>query len=101
MSYPATVWLFAQKVRCLAVRLVVDEFRLIGPAGSSLALSVLLPKRKAAETKGRAEGKRPRTGDRVGVGGGRGDSEAVDQAGGILERMLGHYELLKETDSER
>lgn len=80
----------------------MDEFRLVGPASSPLARSVLVPKRKVTAAKGRGEGKRPGSGDRVGVGGYRGGSEAIEQAGGgILERMLRHYEQLKETDSER
>lgn len=86
---------------------MVDDFLLVGTAGSALARAVLLPTRNVTAATGGATnrtGERERSGKgRVGaVGyGGFGGGATVHEADGILGRMLRQYEQLKETDGER
>eukprot|EP00752_Nemacystus_decipiens_P017248 g15452.t1 len=95
----------APKVRELAVRLLVDEFRLgIGAAGVSLARAVLLPPSTSAATvpSARSDGGRGRTAG----GSGRGDGRLLDSGGGsgatvLLGELLRHRKTLEQSDRER
>lgn len=105
-----------EQVRALAIRLLVDEFRLgIGAAGAPLARAVLLPPsdnpdRHHTETArtvpsariggGGGGGGRDRT-----SGGGDGDGGLQDSAGGsgapLLGELLRHRTTLEGSDRER
>lgn len=92
-----------EQVRALAIRLLVDEFRLgIGAAGAPLARAVLLP---PSDNPDPDHTKTARTVSSARIGGGDGDGGLQDSAGGsgapLLGELLRHRTTLEESDRER
>ncbi|CAM9569862.1 unnamed protein product, partial [Hapterophycus canaliculatus] len=111
----------APKVRALAIRLLVDEFRLgIGRGGTLLAWTVLTSSQPSADTGGRQSGCNPEQvgktpgasfsncfgGQRGGkMGGSDDDGRRQETERGspllLLGQLLRHQNVLEETDKER
>ena len=92
-----------KQVRALAIRLLVDEFRLgIGAAGAPLARAVLLP---PSDNPDADHTETARTVPSARIGGGDGDGGLQDSAGGsgapLLGELLRHRTTLEESDRER
>ncbi|CAM9096093.1 unnamed protein product [Ectocarpus sp. 6 AP-2014] len=98
----------AQKVRALALRLLVDEFRVgIGAVGASLARAVLSPS-PAADGSGSTVGTARGTPDsREGPRGNRspdvweGGLQEGEDGVALLGELMRHHQTLEETDGER
>ncbi|CAB1115099.1 unnamed protein product [Ectocarpus sp. CCAP 1310/34] len=98
----------APKVRALALRLLVDEFRVgVGAVGASLARAVLSPS-PSADRSGSAVGtKRAAPDSRYGPRGNRspgvweGGLQGGEGGVALLGELMRHHQTLQETDSDR